>query len=266
MKAFFESRHKALFVGPMTSNPFPMHVHECVELAYVLRGGCVMRIGEGTYQLGPGDIAVLFPLAPHSFESLEPGTAGFAAMVPPDAISEFTHTFHRMLPVCPVVPAEALSPEVPGLIGSLLSTPNGTYSPLRLGYLHLLLAHVLSALSLRPVESVSEYGLAARAMRYIDEHACENITLESAARGLGISRSHLSHLFSQQLRVNFRQFINGIRINRAITLMLDPACTLTQICDACGYDNMRTFRRAFTRETGVLPSDYRKRLSSASAT
>ena len=38
--------------------------------------------------------------------------------------------------------------------------------------------------------------------------------------------------------------------------MRDPNLTLTDICDACGYTNMRTFRRAFQQEIGCLPSDH----------
>ena len=47
--------------------------------------------------------------------------------------------------------------------------------------------------------------------------------------------------------------------------MRDPNLTLTEICGICGYANMRTFRRAFMAEIGVLPSDHmaalRKRVS-----
>ena len=81
-------------------------------------------------------------------------------------------------------------------------------------------------------------------------------TISSAAHDLGISESHLSHLFAQQFHVNFRAFINAIRIDKATMLMRDPFMTLTQIYYQCGYDNMRTFRRAFVQETGMLPAAY----------
>jgi len=89
----------------------------------------------------------------------------------------------------------------------------------------------------------------------MSEHAYEEITLESAAHGIGISSSHLSHFFSEKLNTNFRRFINAIRVDRAWMLMRNPNLTLMEISDACGYTNMRTFRRAFRQELGCLPSE-----------
>ena len=36
--------------------------------------------------------------------------------------------------------------------------------------------------------------------------------------------------------------------------------TLTEVSDACGYTNMRTFRRAFLKEVGCLPSEHMQTL------
>ena len=72
--------------------------------------------------------------------------------------------------------------------------------------------------------------------------------------------SHLSHFFAEKLHINFRRFINAIRIDKAKMLMRDPQLTLTQIAFTCGYENMRTFRRAFIRETGELPAAYMRAL------
>ncbi|MBQ6914038.1 MAG: helix-turn-helix transcriptional regulator, partial [Acidaminococcaceae bacterium] len=123
-------------------------------------------------------------------------------------------------------------------------------------YLHIILAGLLHNLSYRPVYDYSEKDLGHRIIQYISEHAFEEITLESASRALGISISHLSHFFSERMHTNFRRFINAIRISKARLLMRDPNLTLTEISDACGYTNMRTFRRAFQAELGCLPSEH----------
>lgn len=250
-----------MFVGEMTVYPYPLHVHELVELACVRSGEYAMQIDGKSYVLGPGDAAIIFPLVPHSFDRLTGQVGGFAALFLPDTIIEFSNTFHTMLPEEPVLRADSISPTARMAIDRLLETPSEEYSPSRLAYLHLLLAELLQAVSFKPTGAYNERGLAYRVVKYIYDHAFENITLSSAAHGLGVSESHLSHLFSQQFHINFRQFINAIRIDKAKMLMRDPYMTLTAICYSCGYENMRTFRRAFVRETGMLPTAYLQQMS-----
>lgn len=256
MRLFYETRPESLFLGNMTSYPFPLHVHEIVELACVRRGGCAMQLDGRAYELGPGDIAIAFPLVPHSFDRLSADAQGFAAFFLADAIPEFTGAFLNLLPEEPVLRADAVNDDARRAIERLVEIQNDENAPSRLAYLHLLVANVLHGLTLRPTGAYNERGMASRVVKYIFDHAFEDITLESAARELGISASHLSHLFAQQFHVNFRRFVNAIRIDRARMLMRDPRMTLTDISGRCGYENMRTFRRAFVRETGLLPTAY----------
>ena len=259
MSVFYETRDEELFIGAMTSCPFPLHVHEIVELACVLRGEATLQIDGKPYTLRPGDIAVVFPLIPHSFERLSPDSQGLAAFFLADTFPQFTDTLVNRLPEAPVLRSQRLNAEARLAIDRLSSAPDGEASPSRLAYLHLLIASVFSEMRFQPIDSYSEQGLAYRVFRYIFDHACESITLDSAARGLGISHSYLSHLFSQRFHINFRRFVNALRIDRAKMLMRDPRMTLTSICYSCGYEHIRTFRRAFVRETGMLPSEYQQR-------
>lgn len=259
MRAIFETRDETLFIGPMTSYTFPLHMHESIELAFVLSGGCVMQIAGQTHRLKPGDVALIFPFVPHSFDRIDEGTTGLAAIFQPGVIAEYAGTFRSLLPDDPVIRAEHLPGEARALADRLLAIPSEEPSPFRLAFLHLLLAHLLCVASFHPADvHRQEHSLTARAIRYIYEHACEDISLISAAHDLGISRSHLSHLCSAQFHINFRQLINAIRIDKAIQQMRDPALSLTQISDNCGYENMRTFRRAFIQQTGMTPSDYKR--------
>lgn len=256
MRAFYELRKEDFFTGPMTEYPFPLHVHETVELAIITEGTCTMQIDGREYVLCPGDAAIAFPLTPHSYNSLSEGTTGFAAIFPADTIAEFSSIFHTMLPNEPVVRRERLGEEAFTMAQALSGMQDERLKFLRQAYLHVILAFILHALSFHAAAAYNERGLGARVVRYVYDHACENITISSAAHDLGISESHLSHLFAQQFHVNFRAFINAIRIDKATMLMRDPFLTLTQIYYQCGYDNMRTFRRAFVQETGMLPAAY----------
>ncbi len=255
MKAFYETRSEPFFIGEMTHSVFPLHVHGIVEMVCLLRGECEMEIDGKPVTLRAGDAAIAFPLVPHSFDRISEDISGLAAFFSADLIPEFAPVFHTQLPDPPVAHGINIENEDFHLAAEKL-TALPESSPSRTAYLHLLLANLLSVLRFHTAAAYRERDLGTKVVRYVYDHACENITLSSAAHDLGVSESHLSHLFAQQFHVNFRRFINAIRIDKAIMLMRDPYMTLTQVCYQCGYDNPRTFRRSFVRETGALPAAY----------
>ena len=244
----------------MTDHVFPAHVHSVAELVVVTCGSVEMTIDEMHYTLNTGDAAIVFPLVPHSYDVLSDDARGVTAIFPPDIIPEYAGTFHGLQPECPVLRAARTCVDLRLAVSRLECLTMEDDLPLCVAYLHIILAGLLHNLSYRPVYDYSEKDLGHRIIQYISEHAFEEITLESASRALGISISHLSHFFSERIHTTFRRFINAIRISKARLLMRDPNLTLTEISDACGYTNMRTFRRAFLKEVGCLPSEHMQTL------
>ena len=256
MNTIYETRPEKLFIGAMTEYPCPAHVHAVAEVIVQTQGDSLVTIDEVQYRLTPGDAAVIFPLVSHSFDSLSEDSKGITAIFPPDIIPEYAGTFHGLQPESPFLPADRRSLDLRFAVERLGALNMDESLPMCIAYLHVVLASLLHSLTYRPVYDYSERGLGHRIISYISDHAFEEITLESASRALGISASHLSHFFSERMHTNFRRFINAIRIEKARLMMRDPNLTLTEICDACGYTNMRTFRRAFQQEIGCLPSDH----------
>ncbi len=256
MSTIYEQRPEKLFIGEMTHYPVPTHVHSLAELVILTRGSAVLTIDETEYRLAPGDAAVIFPLVPHSYDRLSEDVGGVIAIFSPDIIPEYAGTFHGLQPEYPLLPAAKTTLDLRLAVDRLNRLNMEDSLPMCIAYLHVLLAGILHSLAYRPVYDYSERGLGHRIIRYISDHAFEEITLENASHALGISTSHLSHFFSDRLHTNFRRFINAIRIEKARLLMRDPNLTLTDVCDACGFTNMRTFRRAFQAEMGCLPSEH----------
>ena len=256
MNTFYEHRTEKLFIGDMTHYPFPLHVHEVAELVVITAGEVHVTIDGIPYVLSPGDAAVVFPLTPHSYEKIGENAQGLAAIFPTDLIPEYSGTFHGLTPECPVLRAWQTGPDLQGAVARLRDLDMENDLPFCVAYLHVVLAGLLHQLSFRPVYHYSEQSLGYQIMRYVSDHACENLTLDSVAHAVGISPSHLSHFFAEKLNTSFRCFINANRIAKARLMMRDPNMTLTRICGECGYESMRTFRRAFVKEVGCLPSEH----------
>lgn len=257
---FYEKRTEDIFIGNVCTTSFPSHVHDVVEIVCMTEGYLYMTIAGQQITVSPGDIAMAFPSTPHSYDFISKDANGLAMIFAPDTIAEFAHHFRRMTVAHPLLAGDQKPKELTFLIQQMQSrlTPHPD-SPLKLGYLHLFLSYLFTCVELEPMEKQTQSGMSYQVLHYISEHFTEPLSLESTARALGISRIHLSHIFSQQLKINFRQYINTLRIDRACALLRDPSNTISQIVYQCGYTNPRTFHRAFMTHCNMPPKQYRMR-------
>lgn len=238
-----------------------MHVHDVVEIVCLTAGGLTMTIGGKQFSVTPGDIAVVFPSVPHSYDDVSEDADGVAMLFSPNAIGEYTHNFRCKMPVSPFLGAREKNPDIGLLVDYMKKLSLQTQKHLKMGYLHLFLAYLFSCLPLCPVESLMDNNLSSRVLQYISEHYTDPISLESVSKAMGISRTHLSHLFSQQLKINFCHYIHILRIDLACKLLQDPSNNISQIIYLCGYGNSRTFHRAFLSCCQMTPKQYRSRFS-----
>ncbi len=90
----------------------------------------------------------------------------------------------------------------------------------------------------------------------------EGITLQELARQTDIPAHHLSIVINTELSMNFFSFINEYRIAEAKRLLQDPAYsdyTLLRIAYEAGFQSKAGFNKAFKRQTGRAPGEFRKR-------
>jgi two-component system response regulator YesN len=55
----------------------------------------------------------------------------------------------------------------------------------------------------------------------------------------------------------FIDYINSLKINKAIYLMHDQSMSITDVCFSVGYNNAPYFNKVFKKETGLSPRQYR---------
>ena len=254
---FYERRSEGAFAGIICDHPFPAHVHDVVEIVCLTQGSIVMGVSGQNYRLHPGDVITVFPNITHSYEEVPPDAQGLSLIFLPDTINEFSSLFRTHLPVTPLLKADDGRWELGQVIRQFERISKDNDSPLKLGYLHLFLSYLFLYLEVQPQENPARPELAYQVLQYISEHFTEPLSLETTARALGISRIHLSHIFSQQLQINFRQYINTLRIDRACMLLRDPSLSISQIIGLCGYENARTFHRAFRAQCQATPNEFR---------
>ena len=97
------------------------------------------------------------------------------------------------------------------------------------------------------------------ARRYFNEHYNETISIEDYAQSRGMSISWFLRNFKQATMKSPMQYILSIRINNAISLLETTDYNITEIATIIGYDNPLYFSRIFKKQTGLSPSDFRKK-------
>ena len=91
----------------------------------------------------------------------------------------------------------------------------------------------------------------------------ENISDYSFERGavyMNMSDAYFSRFFKKMSGLTFSQYLNHIRVNKAIDLIREKEYHMTQIASLCGFDTIRNFNRVFHQITGYsprrIPDDY----------
>ena len=101
------------------------------------------------------------------------------------------------------------------------------------------------------------------AMKYIDAHLAEALTLAELSEQAHMSRSRFSALFRELNGLTPWEYIVGRRVSRAARLLSTSDETILEIAVACGFNNTANFNHAFRKVIGASPSEYRKRHAAA---
>jgi len=88
----------------------------------------------------------------------------------------------------------------------------------------------------------------------INEHYAE-YTLESAAKFTALSESYFSKFFKKMANMTFTQYLNLVRVEKAIEMIRSGGSTMTGIAISCGFGTIRNFNRVFKSITGYSPRE-----------
>lgn len=94
-------------------------------------------------------------------------------------------------------------------------------------------------------------------LSYLYANYADSITLSDIARQLNYSTNYVSTIFSSYAGLNFKAYLDNIRVNKAADLLLRSRRRISDIAILCGFSTLRTFNNTFRRITGSTPSAYR---------
>ncbi len=114
--------------------------------------------------------------------------------------------------------------------------------------------------SLKDNPSYSEKVRLAR--NYIKEHYSDpKLSLSETADYIHVSVPYLSKKFKEETGDSFQNYLQRLRLSKAMALLKDEDNLIVEIAADCGYSSQHYFSTAFKKELGMSPADFRKNVS-----
>lgn len=85
-----------------------------------------------------------------------------------------------------------------------------------------------------------------------------DISLDSVSAMLKLNASYFSSLFKRTFGVNFLDYLTQLRMDAARELLRDPLRSTVEVAGMVGYESANYFTRAFKKNVGMTPTDYRR--------
>jgi len=109
---------------------------------------------------------------------------------------------------------------------------------------------------LTPRIHVEQQGLFEKLMDYINQHLEEDLSLEHLSKLFFVNKYHIAHLFKEKYGIPVHQYI----IKKRLALCKDALLNneeITETCLLCGFSDYSSFYRAFKKEFGISPKEFR---------
>lgn len=102
-------------------------------------------------------------------------------------------------------------------------------------------------------------GVIEEAEAYIQKNFGKEISLDDVSREVNISPYYFSKIFKESTGKNFIEYVTEIRIEKAKELLLTSDYSMKEICLMTGYSDPNYFSRAFKKNVGVTPTEYKEK-------
>ena len=95
-------------------------------------------------------------------------------------------------------------------------------------------------------------------VRYINENYSESfLTLDLVCKKFFVSQANLRRKFQKYYNVSFKEYLNRLRFDKALTMLSEGKESVLTIARSCGFEDEKYFSRAVKKRLGVSPSSFR---------
>nr|WP_304220060.1 response regulator transcription factor [Fredinandcohnia onubensis] len=96
-----------------------------------------------------------------------------------------------------------------------------------------------------------------KAIEYIHENFRRDLKASEVANEIHITPNYFSMIFKKELGKSFNDYLNDLRIEKAMQLLTETSDRVYEIATEVGYREYKYFVQVFRKKTGMTPTDYR---------
>lgn len=235
------------------------HMHSHMEIVFIEKyGKSTVFADEKSVVVEENDLFIAFPNQIHYYEDIVRPMTAKVLIISPAMCPEFKKIFDRYVPVSPVLKNAGDNPLIRMAVETIseCSDKMDEYSEtVARGALLILLSEIFKAM---PLEKVAQHNtdVLKELLNYCYDNYTTDISLDSVANNLHLSKYYISRLFNRRLKISFNDYINSLRIRKACELLKSDNNSITDIAFSVGYNSVRTFNRCFREVRGTSPRKY----------
>lgn len=214
-------------------------------MIFINEGNLSLYIDQKEYLLHKNDFVFIFNNQMHGFSSIDYSEITII-LFSPELIGDFFMKFKGLIP----------NDNVLHFDGKLdLKKLNSIYS--QKSFIYGVCADLINKTTFDPIKQSSKTKVIYKTLLYVEEHSSEDFTLKVVAKQLNYDYPYLSKLFSTMMNMSFTNYLNNYRISQACYLLKNTYQSIDEVATNCGYNNLRTFHRNFSKITSHSPKEYR---------
>ncbi len=253
--------------------PVRFHQHEYYELFFFLEGDVDYRVANSVHSLEYGDLLLIPPGVEHRpyFRNIKSTYRRFVLWLGKDFYhrlaeisDDFAYGFNRAQTYgryhvrCGYVPAQEIQAKFIELVQE-----HGGQNPFRDTSCRLIIASLLMQINRMLYQSdhmdspAREKNLYLNLCDYISNHLEEDLSLDALAGFFYVSKYHIAHVFKNNMGISPHQYVTKKRL-QASRHEIMAGVPFNQISLQYGFQDYTSYYRAFRKEFGLSPTEFRE--------
>ncbi len=275
MENYYEviERDKTLPINVMIHNvnEMGMHCHKELEFVLVLQGSVNIRVGKEMYILKEDGLILINSNEIHNAIKTHENNTLLVVQVDPEYYYPYDKNFSKMIFNCKSFlhkdeeqePFDRIKGCLAELVWETAKKEKG-YEFKIASILFSISANLINSFTYHVIEdekilSINKNSYRLKSiMSYINENLNKNVTLQEIADKEKLNIYYLSHFFKKKTGMGFQEYLNVIRLDKALKLLVNSNYTITDIAYSSGYPSPKAFNKKFKEKYGCSPSNYRK--------